>query len=517
MLLVPDTPDSQFTSNTDPFDNADEDANYPAAASGPDPDGEGVVLLLDENTANRIAAGEVIERPSSVVKELVENALDAGATRIEVELAEGGKRKITVRDNGCGMTQGDAVLALQRHATSKIRSADDLFDIRTLGFRGEALPSIASVSDFRIVTKRRQDDAATEVIVRAGEIIRVETAGAPDGTEITVENLFASIPARLKFLKTTQTELGHTVDLLHRLSLAYHEIAFRLVHDGYEMFAYPGARDGLHAVAAVWGRDVARAMVPVRYDAPALSVRGWVSNPSVSRTTRAAQVTFVNGRFVRSRTISHAFEAAFKQLMTTERHPVCALFVEIAPPLVDVNVHPPRPRCVSPATATCTGCPSRRAARPAVRRPGSRGQRPNLVCRRSIIVASGTGQPIDGPSPPFASFAERGDMPVAAPLPSPPVPPPPPGERGSHQDDGNGFGLVQATPSTLPAVPPTSPAQAGERGDGWATPSSASMASGSGGCAYSDSRATPYIVCEPTMRCCSLISTSPTSACCTSR
>ncbi len=300
----------------------------------------GGVVLLDENTANRIAAGEVIERPSSVVKELVENALDGGATRIEVELREGGKRGIVVRDNGCGMTREDAVLALQRHATSKIRSADDLFAIRTLGFRGEALPSIASVSDLRLVTKRPEDEAATEIVVRGGEIAHVGDAGAPDGTTVTVENLFASVPARLKFLKTTQTELNQTVDLLHRLMLAYHRTAFRLAHDGYEMIAYPGAPDPLHAVAAVWGRDVAREMVPVRYESPALLVRGWVSKPSLSKATRSAQATFVNGRFVRSRTITHAFDSAFKHLMTTERHPVMALFVEIAPSLVDVNVHP---------------------------------------------------------------------------------------------------------------------------------------------------------------------------------
>jgi len=303
-------------------------------------DGGGVVALLDDNTANRIAAGEVIERPSSVVKELVENSLDAGATRIEVELIEGGKRKIVVRDDGCGMTRDDAVLSLQRHATSKIRDADDLFAIRTLGFRGEALPSIASVSDFHLVTKRGRDDAATSVVVRAGEVVRVEPAGMPNGTQITVENLFASVPARLKFLKTTQTELTHAVELLHRLSLAHHQVAFRLLHDGFEMYAYPGARDPLHAVASVWGRDVARAMVPLLYESPGLCVRGFVSRPSISRATRAAQATFVNNRFVRSRTVSHAFDAAFRHLMTTERHPVCALFVDIAPHLVDVNVHP---------------------------------------------------------------------------------------------------------------------------------------------------------------------------------
>ena len=299
-----------------------------------------VVALLDENTANRIAAGEVIERPSSVVKELVENAIDAGATRIEVELEEGGKRRIVVRDNGSGMGRADAVLALQRHATSKIRSSDDLFSIRTLGFRGEALPSIASVSDFQIVTKRQSDDAATEIVARGGDIIHVVDAGAPDGTTIIVENLFFNTPARLKFLKTTQTELNQAVDLINRLILAYHVLSFKLTHDGYEMIAYPGAGDARIAVAAVWGRDVARDMVPLEYESPGIAIRGFVSKPSVSRASRNAQYAFVNGRFVRSRTVMHAFDAAFKSLMTSDRHPILALFVDIAPELVDVNVSP---------------------------------------------------------------------------------------------------------------------------------------------------------------------------------
>ncbi len=299
-----------------------------------------VVQLLDENTANRIAAGEVIERPFSVVKELVENALDAGATRIEIEIANGGKDKIVVRDNGSGMARHDAVLALQRHATSKIRSADDLFAIQTLGFRGEALPSIASVSDFTLLTKRASDEAATEIISRGGDLISVGDAAGNDGTTITVENLFWNTPARLKFLKATPTELNHAVDLIHRFILAYPAVAFRLTHDNHEMVSFPGAGNGQHALAAVWGRDVARDMVPFAYESPNLSVKGWVSKPSVTRATRSSQATFVNGRFVRNRTIGHAFDSAFKNLMTTDRHPVMVLFLTIAPSLVDVNVHP---------------------------------------------------------------------------------------------------------------------------------------------------------------------------------
>jgi DNA mismatch repair protein MutL len=301
---------------------------------------DNIIALLDDTTANRIAAGEVVERPSSVVKELIENSIDAGATRVEVELEEGGKRRILVRDNGSGMSRADAILSLQRHATSKIRTADDLFSIHTLGFRGEAVPSIASVSDFVILTKRPGDEAATQIRVSGGDIVGVEDAGAPDGTTIIVENLFATVPARLKFLKTTQTELNHVVDFVQKLILAYPKLSFVITHDGYEMLSYTGSNDPRHALAAVWGRDTARAMVELAYDSPSLSVKGYVSKPSVSKATRSSQAFFVNGRHVRSRTVQHAFDAAFKQLMTSDRHPVATIFVTIAPELVDVNVHP---------------------------------------------------------------------------------------------------------------------------------------------------------------------------------
>ena len=303
-------------------------------------DYDSIIALLDDTTANRIAAGEVVERPSSVVKELVENSIDAKATRIEIELDEGGKRRILVRDNGSGMSRADAILSLQRHATSKIRSAEDLFSIHTLGFRGEAVPSIASVSDFTLLTKRTQDEVATQIRVLNGAIVAVEEAGAPEGTTILVENLFATVPARLKFLKTTQTELNHTIDFIQKLILAYPKLSFTVLHDGYEMLSYTGSNDPRHALAAVWGRDTVRAMVELRYDSPSLSVQGYVSKPSVSKSTRSAQAFFVNGRHVRSRTVQHAFDAAFKSLMTTDRHPIATIFLTIAPELVDVNVHP---------------------------------------------------------------------------------------------------------------------------------------------------------------------------------
>ena len=301
---------------------------------------DSIIALLDDDTANRIAAGEVVERPSSVVKELVENALDSGATRIEVELSEGGKRKILVRDNGHGMSRTDGILALQRHATSKIRSADDLFAIHTFGFRGEAIPSIASVSDFCILTKRAQDDAATEILVRGGEIVSVESAGATDGTTVLVENLFYNVPARLKFLKGTPTELSNAAEWIHRLLLANPKTAFRLTSDGHHLINYPGGGSDLDAIAAFWGREAARQMVPLRYESPDLRVHGYISKPSLTKTKRDAQAMFVNGRFVRSRTMTAALDGAYQELMKSDRFPVAALFVEVLPNLVDVNVHP---------------------------------------------------------------------------------------------------------------------------------------------------------------------------------
>src|SRR5437660_4156327 len=213
------------------------------------------IVLLDDNTANQIAAGEVVERTAAAVKELVENAIDAGATQILVQLEEGGKRRIEVSDNGCGMNPEDAVLALQRHATSKIRCSDDLFAIHTLGFRGEALPSIASVSHFTLTTKASDEPAGVRVVVHGGDIERVDEIGGRDGTVIVVEDLFYNTPARLKFLKSTPTELSKAVEVVGHLAIANPNITFRVRHGGQEMFSTPGGGEPLSALAAVWGRD----------------------------------------------------------------------------------------------------------------------------------------------------------------------------------------------------------------------------------------------------------------------
>jgi DNA mismatch repair protein MutL len=298
------------------------------------------IVLLDENTANRIAAGEVVERPASAVKELVENAIDAGATQIVVELEEGGKQRVTVADNGIGMTRSDAVLALQRHATSKIRSADDLFAIQTLGFRGEALPSIASVSHFTLTTKPADQESGTKLIVEGGEIVEVLEVAARDGTTIEVADLFFNTPARLKFLKSTPTEVSRAVEVVGHLAVAYPAISLRLRQATQEVFATPGTGEPLAALAAVWGRDIAKKLIPIRNEAPGLAVSGYVATPDVSRPGRSHELFFVNKRPIKSRLIGHALEEAYRALTPESRYPIAAIFVEIAPDLVDVNVHP---------------------------------------------------------------------------------------------------------------------------------------------------------------------------------
>ena len=289
---------------------------------------------------NQIAAGEVVERPSSVVKELVENAMDAGATRIDVNIEDGGRGLIVVRDNGCGMSPVDAVLSVQRHATSKITTADDLLEITTFGFRGEALPSIASVSDFSLTTKRHADEVGTQLVIQHGNVTFTGPAACPDGTEVRVASLFSTVPARLKFLKSNQTELNHVSDFLQRLVLSRPDVAVTLTHDGQTILQFAGTGDVAASLGAVLGRDAVKDMVPLTCETPGLKVRGWVSKPSVTKATRAGQYFFVNNRAVRSRVLQVAFDRAFRKLVEGDRHPLTVIFIEIDPRRVDVNVHP---------------------------------------------------------------------------------------------------------------------------------------------------------------------------------
>jgi len=298
------------------------------------------VVLLDENTANRIAAGEVVERPASAVKELVENAIDAGATQITVSLEEGGKARLIVADNGIGMTRTDAIMALQRHATSKITSADDLFAIQTLGFRGEALPSIASVSRFTLTTKPADEESGTQLVVYGGDIVDAAAVAVRDGTTIEVAELFFNTPARLKFLKSTPTEVSRSMEVVGQLAIAYPEVAFRFRQGVSETFASPGSGEPLAALAALWGRDIARKMIPIHYEAQGLEVTGYIATPDISRPGRSHELFFVNRRPIKSRLLAHALEEAFRALTPDARYPIASIAIQISPDMVDVNVHP---------------------------------------------------------------------------------------------------------------------------------------------------------------------------------
>jgi len=298
------------------------------------------IHILDEALANKIAAGEVIERPSSVVKELVENAIDAGATEIEVVIEEAGRKLIQVTDNGCGMTREDAVLSLQRHATSKITTTADLFAIRTLGFRGEALPSIAAVSHLRLVTRPHDAPEGTELLVRGGVITDLREIGCPPGTHLEVRQLFFNTPARLKFLKSDQTESGHVADLLNAISLCHHGVHLRLMQNGRETLARPSSTRMLPAIMGWLGRQTAEAMAPVELETPGIRVDGYVGKPEAARGNRGGQLFFINGRRINNRALTHALEFAYQGLLTPGRYPVAVLRIAMDPEQVDVNVHP---------------------------------------------------------------------------------------------------------------------------------------------------------------------------------
>lgn len=298
-----------------------------------------VVRLLDNHTVNQIAAGEVVERPASALKELVENAIDAGATTIEICLEEAGRKLIQISDDGCGMDLQTALLALQRHATSKISTADDLLSIGSFGFRGEALPSIASVSTLVLETGVA-DGLRHQIIVEEGEVHKPKAVPGPTGTTVRVENLFLNTPARLKFLKTDATELSACVEAVSKAALARPDVRFLLRHGDGLLLQTSGSNDLPTAVAEIWGRENARALVPVDHYNGTARVRGLVSPPHFTKPTRAMQWFFVNGRPVRNRTLTAALDQAFRSLTPERRYALAVLTVEIDPARIDINVSP---------------------------------------------------------------------------------------------------------------------------------------------------------------------------------
>ncbi|MFR7873889.1 MAG: DNA mismatch repair endonuclease MutL [Christensenellales bacterium] len=300
----------------------------------------GKIVLLDDSTINKIAAGEVIERPASVVKEIVENSIDAGATNITVEIKNGGISYIRVTDNGKGIMQDDMEIAFERHATSKIRSADDLDDVKSMGFRGEALASIAEIAKVELISKTAQSDNGYRVLIEGGKVLESSEYGCPNGTTITIENLFFNTPVRYKFLKKDFTESGYIEDVITRIALVHPEIAIRLVNTGKTIVQTSGNGDLKSVIYNIYGKDIAENLINIDYEYEGMRVSGVIGKPVISRSNRTNQLFFVNKRYVKDKTLSGAAEQGFKGFITIGKHGFLILNIDMDPHLVDVNVHP---------------------------------------------------------------------------------------------------------------------------------------------------------------------------------
>jgi DNA mismatch repair protein MutL len=298
------------------------------------------IKILPEILSNKIAAGEVVERPASVVKELVENALDANSTRIIIEVEKGGHSLIRVSDNGMGMNRDDALLAPERYATSKIYKDEDLFAIHTLGFRGEALPSIAAVSKFCLVTRDQSSEVGTEVVVEGGTMKKVSQVGAPLGTMVTARQLFFNVPARRKFLKTVNTEMGHIADTVSSMALGRPDIQFRLIHNGKVVKNWSATAEETGRIVDVLGKDIKNHLNKIEFSSDFLTVQGWISSPRITRSTSRGIYLYVNRRFVRNRVIQHALFQGYGSRLMKGQFPVAVIFIHVPCDQLDVNVHP---------------------------------------------------------------------------------------------------------------------------------------------------------------------------------
>lgn len=299
-----------------------------------------VIKILPENLVNQIAAGEVIERPASVVKELVENSIDAGSDRIVIDVKDGGKTFVKVTDNGCGMSRADLEMALQRHATSKIESESDLWRIKTMGFRGEALASIASVSKMTIKSKQSGDVGGAMIECNGGDMVSASEVGMSDGTVIEIYDLFFNTPARQKYLKQDSTEFGQITTTLNNIALANPSVAFKLIHNGKVVSDLATVTDLISRVSDVFGKATADAMIPIFYGGSSFQVEGFVGKPALSRSTTKHQYFFINGRYVQHFLLANSIKSAFHSMLMENKKPVFIINITIDPSLIDVNVHP---------------------------------------------------------------------------------------------------------------------------------------------------------------------------------
>ena len=298
------------------------------------------ITVLPEEVASKIAAGEVVERPSSIVKELLENALDAGATDITIELRGGGKELIRIADNGAGIAPGDVPLAFERHATSKILTVDDLYDVKSFGFRGEALPSIAAVCRVEMSTRRRGDVAGTRIVVENGRILENEAVGCPEGTSIAVSRIFDSLPVRRKFLRQDATEQGHCLDIIVRVLLPHGAVRARVLTGSKTLLEIPRTENLYERIVLLLGSDLRNHLVSVAEKSSGMSLSGFVSRPDFTRSSTRNMFFYVNGRYVRDVLLSQAVMSAYRNLLEARKYPACALFIELPPETIDVNVHP---------------------------------------------------------------------------------------------------------------------------------------------------------------------------------
>jgi DNA mismatch repair protein MutL len=408
-----------------------------------------LIRILSAEVANRIAAGEVIERPASVVKELVENAIDAGAKRIVVQTEDGGKRLIQVDDDGCGMDRDDALLCLEAHATSKIRDTADVGQIATLGFRGEALPSISSVSRFRLATRRAEDHVGTEVLVENGTMRDVQDCGCAPGTSIQVRHLFSGLPARRKFLRGAATEDGHIQETILLQALAHPDIAFELRANGREVLHATRSEDLAGRIGMLMGRETLDRMLPVDYCEEEITVRGFVAQPGLTRGSRRDQRIFVNGRAASAEVVYYGLREAYHTLVMKGRYPPVVLYLELDPVRVDVNVHPAK-REVRFREARLVGQVVAAAIRRALRGLVREDHTPSAPVQppRHSPAPPATGVPQAVPFR-LARGAQQPHLPLAKlpPRPSPPPPSPSPA-------------VPSASPPAPTPVPTPSPAPA---------------------------------------------------------
>jgi len=298
-----------------------------------------IIQLLPDAVANQIAAGEVVQRPASVVKEMVENALDAGATKVTVNIKDAGKTLIQIVDNGCGMSETDARMAFERHATSKIREANDLFNIRTMGFRGEALASIAAIAHVEIKTKLHDAEMGTQININGSQIEKQESIYCDNGTQFSIKNLFFNVPARRKFLKKESTEFKHIIDEIQRIAIVHTKVAFKLIHNNQEIYNLPVAHLK-QRLQNIFGKTIAKELVPIFSDSPLIKISGFIGKPEYAKKRSGQQFFFVNGRFMRHPYFFRTVMNAYKDILSSDAYPSFFIQLEVEPDVIDINIHP---------------------------------------------------------------------------------------------------------------------------------------------------------------------------------